>query len=126
MRTEHDLFNDVELSERPRSAFEEHRRASRRAMRLVAEIRLPNGGVLSGQTADISRSGIGFFCPERIDLGGDCTLVIHISACGTNAELKLIGRVCHCTKQSEDSFRIGMQFIRMDEQTAAVLCTALR
>jgi c-di-GMP-binding flagellar brake protein YcgR len=95
-------------------------------MRLVAEIRLPNGGILGGRTADISRSGIGFFSPERIEIGGDCTLVIHISACGANAELKLIGRVCHCTKQSEDSYRIGMKFIRMDEQTAAILCSALR
>jgi c-di-GMP-binding flagellar brake protein YcgR len=126
MRTERHLLNDVELSERPRSPFEDQRRASRRAMRLVAEIRLPNGNLLRGQTADISRSGIGFFCPERIDIGGDCTLMIRISACGTDAELKLIGRVCHCTKQSEDSYRIGMQFIRMDEQTAAILCTALR
>ena len=124
MRTEQ-LLNDVELSERPRSPFE-LRRASRKAMRLVAEIRLPSGGILNGQTADISRSGIGFFCPERIDLGGDCTLVIPISACGTDAELKLVGRVCHCTKQSEDSYRIGMQFIRMDEQTASILCSALR
>jgi c-di-GMP-binding flagellar brake protein YcgR len=124
MHTEQ-LLNDVELSERPRSPFE-LRRTSRKAMRLVAEICLPNGGILSGQTADISRSGIGFFCPERIDLGGDCTLVILISACGTDAQLKLVGRVCHCTKQSEDSYRIGMQFIRMDEQTAAILCTALR
>jgi c-di-GMP-binding flagellar brake protein YcgR len=125
MRTEQHMLHDVELSERPKSAAEQ-RRASRKAMRLIAEIRLPNGSVLNGQTADISRSGIGFFCPERLDLGGDCTLIIHISACGTNAELKLIGRVCHCTKQSEDAYRIGMQFIRMDEQTASILCSALR
>jgi c-di-GMP-binding flagellar brake protein YcgR len=125
MRTEQHLLDDVELSERPKSPLEQ-RRASRRAMRLVAQIRLPDGERLNGQTADISRSGIGFFCPTRLDLGGDCTLIIHISACGTDAELKLVGRVCHCTKLSEDCYRIGMQFIRMDEQTASILCSALR
>ena len=125
MRTEQHLLDDVELSERPKSPFEQ-RRASRKAMRLVARIHLPNGGVLDGQTADISRSGIGFFCPDHLDLGGDCTLIIHISACGTDAELRLIGRVCHCTKLSEDCYRVGMQFIRMDEQTASILCSALR
>ncbi len=125
MRTEQHLLEDVELSERPKSPFEQ-RRTSRKAMRLVAEIRLPNGTLLNGQTADISRSGIGFFCPSQLDLGGDCTLIIRISACGTDAELKLIGRVCHCTKLSEDCYRIGMQFIRMDEQTASILCSALR
>jgi hypothetical protein len=124
MHTEQ-LLSDVELSECPRSPFE-HRRTSRKAMRLVAEIRLPNGTILIGQTADVSRSGIGFFCPMNVGIGGDCTLIVRISACGVDAELKLVGRVCHCTKQSEDWFRIGMQFIRMDEQTAAILCTALR
>ena len=124
MQTEQ--LNDVELTERPRTQLEEQRRASRKAIRLVAEIRLPTGSVLTGQTADISRSGIGFFCAERVDVGGDCTLSIRISACGTDAELKLIGRVCHCTKQSEDSYRVGMKFIRMDEQTAAIICSALR
>jgi c-di-GMP-binding flagellar brake protein YcgR len=116
----------VELSERPRSPFEDQRRTSRKAMRLVAEIRLPNGEVLHGQTADISRSGIGFFSPQHVGVGGDCTLLIRISACGTDAELKLVGRVAHCRKQSEDWFRVGMQFIRMDEQTASILCSALR
>jgi c-di-GMP-binding flagellar brake protein YcgR len=124
MHTER-LLDDVELSDRPRSPFEQ-RRTSRRSMRLVAEIRLPGGHTLHGTTADISRTGIGFFGPERIDIGGDCTLLIRISACGADAELKLIGRVCHCTKQSEDSYRIGMKFIRMDEQTATILCSALR
>jgi hypothetical protein len=124
MRTEQ-LFDDVELSERPRSPFEQ-RRTSRKALRLVAEIRLPNGDMLKGTTADISRSGIGFFGPQHIDIGGDCTLFIRISACGTDAELKLVGRVCHCTKLAEDSYRIGMKFIRMDEQTAAIICSALR
>lgn len=126
MQTERHLLDDVELTERPRTRFEEQRGASRKAIRLVAEIRLPTGSVLTGQTADISRSGIGFFCAERVAVGEDCTLSIHISACGTDAELKLIGRVCHCTKQSEDSYRIGMKFVRMDEQTAAIMCSALR
>ena len=125
MRTERPLLDDVELSERPRAPFEQ-RRASRKAVRLVAQIHLPRDGVLHGQTADISRSGIGFFSPTPIDLGGDCTLLIQLSACGANAELKLVGRVCHCTKVAEDHFRVGMQFIRMDEQTAAILCSALR
>ena len=126
MQTERHLLDDVELTERPRTRFEEQRRASRKAIRLVAEIRLPTGSVLTGQTADISRSGIGFFCAERVAVGEDCTLSIRISACGTDAELKLIGRVCHCTKQAEDSYRIGMKFVRMDEQTAAIMCSALR
>lgn len=126
MHTERQVRSDIELTERPRTRIEEQRRTSRKSLRLIAQIQLPNGKLLQGQTADISRGGIGFFCSERVELGRDCTLTIHIAACGANAKLRLIGRACHCTKQSEDCYRIGMQFIRMDEATAAILCTALR
>jgi hypothetical protein len=116
---------DVELTERPRAGLEQ-RRAPRKILRLTAQIALPDGSLLTGQTADISRDGIGFFSPTRIAAGDDCTLTIHIAACGSSAELHLVGRVCHCSKVSEDRFRVGMKFVRMDEATAAVLCAAMR
>ena len=126
MQTERHVLSDIELTERPRTRLSDQRRATRKALRLVAQIHLPDGSVLDAQTADISRAGIGFFAPRQIHLGGDCTLLIQIAACGTAAELKLVGRVCHSTKQSDDCYRVGMQFVRMDEATAAILCSALR
>jgi c-di-GMP-binding flagellar brake protein YcgR len=120
------IVTDVELSVRPRTRVEEQRRVSRKALTLAAQIVLPDGQTLEGQTADISREGIGFFCPRHVAAGLDCTLIISIDACGTSAQLKLVGRVCHCTKQADDHFRIGMKFIRMDETTATILCAALR
>jgi hypothetical protein len=117
---------DCELSVRPRVRLEDQRRTSRKELRLSAVIHLSDGSVLEGNTADISREGIGFFGPNPLSLGTDCTLSVAINACGTDAVLKLVGRVCHCRKQSEDLFRIGMKFIRMDEQTATIICAALR
>jgi hypothetical protein len=117
---------DVELTQQPRSLAGEQRRASRKSLRLTAQIELPHGKRLCGHTADISRDGIGFFAPIKIEVGEDCRLTIEIVACGTREVLVLVGRVCHCTKQSEDSFRVGMKFIRMDERTASIVCAALR
>lgn len=118
--------SDCELSARPRVRLEDHRRTSRKELRLSAIIRLNDGSVLNSHTADISRDGIGFFAPKELSVGSDCALSVPIDACGTVAVLKLVGRVVHCRKQSEELFRIGMQFIRMDEQTAAIVCAALR
>jgi len=118
--------HDCELTEKPSTRIEDLRRFPRKDIRLVARIELPDGEVLEASTADISRGGIGFFSPRRIDIAGDCTLTVAIDACGASAMLKLVGRVCHCTKQAEDSFRIGMQFVRMDETTASILYAALR
>lgn len=126
MQAERHVLSDIELTERPRTRFEDQRRTPRKALRLSTQIQLPNGTVLEGRTADISRGGIGFFSPERLDPGGDCTLTMQIAACGARAELRLVGRVSHCTKQAEDCYRVGMQFIRMDEPTAAILYSALR
>lgn len=119
-------YPDIELTQRPRVGLQEQRRATRKIMRLTAQIALPDGVLLEGQTADISREGIGFFSPDRLEIGRDCTLTIDIAACGADAQLRLVGRVCHCSKVAEDRFRVGMKFIRMDEQTAAVLCAAMR
>lgn len=118
--------SDCELSVRPRVRIEDQRRTSRKELRLSAIIRLSDGSVLNSHTADISREGIGFFAPAALEIGNDCTLNVPIDACGTVAVLTLVGRVVHCRKQSEDLFRIGMQFVRMDEQTAAIVCAALR
>ena len=118
--------SDCELSARPRVRIEDQRRTSRKALRLCAIIRLSDGTVLNSHTADISREGIGFFSPVALEIDTDCTLNVPIDACGTVAVLTLVGRVVHCRKQSEDLFRIGMQFVRMDEQTAAIICAALR
>lgn len=117
---------DIELTERPRAGLREQRRAPRRVLRLTARIALPDGVVLTGRTADISREGIGFFSPQSVSPGNDCALDIDLEACGTRVELHLLGRVCHCSKVAEDSYRVGMKFIRMDESTAAVLCAAMR
>jgi len=117
---------DCELSMRPRVRLEDQRRSSRKELRLSGIIYLSDGSVLNSQTADISREGIGFFSPTTLNVGSDCTLTVPIDACGTVAVLKLIGRVVHCRKQSEELFRIGMQFVRMDEQTASIVCAALR
>ena len=126
MNAEAAVTSDCELSVRPRSRFEDQRRMSRKELRLSAIIRLSDGSVLNSLTADISRDGIGFFAPNALSIGSDCTLAVPLDACGTVAVLKLIGRVAHCRKQSEDRFRIGMQFVRMDEQTASIVCAALR
>lgn len=126
MRTEVAANSDCELFVRPRVRLEDQRRTSRKELRLSGIIRLEDGTVLNSRTADISREGIGFFAPTALDVGVDCTLAVPIDACGTVAVLKLVGRVVHCRKQSEDHFRIGMKFIRMDEHTASIVYAALR
>jgi len=113
---------DMAVAVRP----DEQRKTPRKELRLSAIVRLSDGTLLNSHTADVSRDGIGFFAPHALRVDTDCTLSVPIEACGTVALLKLVGRVVHCRKHSEDLFRIGVRFVRMDEETASILIAALR
>ena len=104
----------------------EQRRTPRKELRLSTIVRLSDGTILNSHTADVSRDGIGFFAPHALKVDSECTLSVPIDACGTVALLRLVGRVVHCRQQSEDQFRIGVRFVRMDEETASILHAALR
>jgi c-di-GMP-binding flagellar brake protein YcgR len=114
-----------ETSISPAANSSDRRRNSRKEIRLSASIHLPDGTILHGHTADVSPEGIGFVAPRALPQGHDCTLHVVLDACGSTTTLQLIGTICHCRKESETAFRIGMQFIRMDESAAAIIRAAL-
>jgi PilZ domain len=119
------LAADRERPAAPEVRVEEQRRSSRKELRLSSIIHLSDGSVLNSHTADISRDGVGFFAPNELTVGSDCTIAVPLDACGTVALLKCVGRVVHCRKHSDELFRIGMRFLRMDEQTASIIRAAL-
>jgi PilZ domain len=125
MSESRDETMEVELTARHRAHCEEVRRAKRKLVRLTAQIELPNGCALTGHTVDISLEGVGFISPYALGFDEECTLLIALEACGLQTLLSLVGRVRHCSKQPDDSFRVGMQIGSMTEKTAEVLRAAL-
>jgi hypothetical protein len=104
----------------------ERRAAERKVISLRAEVELPNGIVLTGHSTDISRTGIGLDSPSRLQADQECRLSIDLTACGAHAEIKLVGRVCYCTEQSRDRYRIGMRFVGLDNKAAELLSSLFR
>jgi hypothetical protein len=103
----------------------ERRAAERKVISLRAQVELPNGTVLTGHSTDISSTGIGLFAPSRLRADQECRVTIDLSACGTRAELNLVGRVCYCT-ETRDRYRIGMRFVGLDNKAAELLSSLLR
>jgi hypothetical protein len=103
----------------------ERRIAERKTISLRAQVELPNGVVLTSHSTDISRTGIGLYSPSKVRADSECRLSIDLSACGSRAELKLVGRVCYCTEHGSDRYRIGMRFVALEPQAAQLLSTLL-
>lgn len=104
----------------------ERRVATRKVVKMLAKVQLPDGTVLDGQSADISQTGIGLFAPRMLHPEEVCTLQIDLSVCGMSMELRLAGRVCYCHQQGEGKFRAGLHFVAMDSDAAHLLSQLLR
>jgi hypothetical protein len=103
----------------------EQRRDRRKLIRLRADVRLPTGTILEGHTVDLSRRGVGIVSPVHLTNGQDCTISLDLTACGENVALRLVGRVCYCM-ESGSEYRVGLQFVQMDESTALLLSELLK
>ena len=104
----------------------ERRVAERKVISLRAQIELPNGSVLTGQSADISRSGVAIISPSKVKADRDCRVTIDLSVCGTAKALMLTGRACYCTELAPTKFRVGMRFVGMNAHVSELLETLLR
>lgn len=107
------------------SREEEQRRDRRKLIRLRADVRLPGNSVLEGHTVDLSSRGVGILSPVSLSHGQDCTISLDLTACGENVALRLVGRVCYCM-ESGTEYRVGLQFVQMDESTALLLNELLK
>lgn len=105
---------------------DERRTSQRKVISLQAKLHLPDGTTLDGQTADISETGIGFYSQRMLPSEQDCRLSVRLSACGTETELRLVGRICYCREQSVGKFRVGMRFIGLQTGAAELLAAMLK
>jgi c-di-GMP-binding flagellar brake protein YcgR len=115
------LLEALGAGEHTRTAADERRDSERKIVSLRARVELPDSTVLDGQTVDLSRTGIGLYSPRLLHADQDCKLLIDLSVCGEKLELRLLGRVCYCTEQSQGRYRAGMRFIGIEAGAAKLL-----
>ena len=106
--------------------WDERRIGNRQVVSLKARLRLQDGSLLDSLTVDLSETGVGFFAPRMLTSDQECKLFVDLSACGTEMELKLVGRVCYCREHSPGKFRVGMRFAGLDSDSAEMLAAMLR
>jgi hypothetical protein len=110
-------FEEMELD----FSSDERRIEKRTVLNMPATVLFGDGRSLTAQSVDISRSGMGLFSQHVLPVGEECTVQVDLSACGTDFELKIVGKVCYCRTHASGQFRAGLQFVRMPAETAALM-----
>ena len=100
---------------------EERRSERRHAILVRANIDIPGKVTLSGHAVDVSRGGMGLQCPVDVSLGTELTVTLPLEVCGEQRTVSLPGRVCYCNKQTDAHFRVGLQFVHLDDDTTAFI-----
>ena len=95
----------------------ERRTTKRKVLLTHADIELSESEMLSGHAVDISLGGAGLISPVLLKVGQEVAIGMSLSACGMDHRVSLSGRVAYCVKVGLDRFRVGLQWIHMDDST---------
>ena len=107
-------------------ADEDRRAAPRKILSVRAKLGLPGNKTLTGQTVDVSETGMSVVIPFELRPGQECTISLDLSACGVDSEIQIVGRACYCVKSGPENFRTGMQFVQLTPETKAFITAMLR
>ena len=99
----------------------ERRTTKRKVLLTHADIELSDTEMLSGHAVDISVGGAGLISPVSLKIGQEVAIGLSLAACGMDHRISLSGRVAYCVKMGIDSFRVGLQWIHLDNDTEAFI-----
>ena len=109
------MLNSAEWNEE--LDMHERRSSPRRSIVVRADVEIPGKKRLSAHAVDLSKGGLGLQCPEAIAVGEEVHVTVPLEVCGDTQTVKMTGRVCYCTKQTEHHYRLGLQFVHLDAET---------
>lgn len=105
--------------------MEEQRKAERRLVKVKVLVKLEGGEGILGRTFDLGPSGVGLFLDEPVKQGVPARVSIGLLVNGVVTPMHVQARVQYCIF-SAGAYRIGMQFLQMDNATSAMLARFLR
>ena len=100
---------------------DERRREPRRSILIRADVKIPGNATLKAHAVDLSSGGLGLQSPVAAELDQEVEVTLPFNVCGEERKVVMIGRVRYCAKQSEQHYRMGLQFVHQDAETAAFI-----
>jgi hypothetical protein len=104
---------------------EEQRKSERKLVKVKALVKMPGGEGIMGRTFDLATSGVGILLDVPLKNGTQVRVSIGLLVNGVVTPMHAQARVQYCIFSSGD-YRIGMQFLQLDANTAIMLGRFLR
>lgn len=99
----------------------ERRNGKRKALFTHADVVISANQVLSGHAVDISSGGIGLICSLQLSAGQEIAIRLALAVCGSEQHMEIIGRVCFCLPIGGAKYRVGLQLVHLEDDTAAFI-----
>jgi len=105
----------------PDMEADERRIQPRRAVLIHADVQIPGKPLMKAHAVDMSRGGLGLQSQIAADIDQEVGVKLPLDVCGEKRVVALTGRVRYCTKQADQHFRIGLQFVHLEPETIAFI-----
>src|SRR4051794_11033849 len=76
-----------------------------------------------GRTHDLSPGGVSVFVPTAVPVDSTCALGFSVQVNGELRKVSAIGRVKSCICVAADEFRIGFEFVELNEMSTQTVAT---
>jgi hypothetical protein len=100
---------------------EDQRQQERKVLRTRALLRIDGMEQFLVKTLDISTAGVGVACPKQLQTGQTGKIAFEIFFNGRNYSVASNARVMYCIYNSNDGFKVGLQFVNLDMTNASVI-----
>jgi PilZ domain len=100
---------------------EDQRQAARKVLRTRALLRIDGREQFLVKTMDICSSGVGATCPHQLQPGLSGHIAFEMYYNGKNVHVASRVKVMYCIYNSNDGFKLGLQFLNLDMAGAAAI-----
>lgn len=100
---------------------EELRLQERKVLRTRALLRIDGMDQFLVKTMDISTAGVGISCPKMLQAGQGGQIAFEMYFNGRNYQVASRVKVMYCIYNSNDGFKVGMQFMNLDMASASAI-----
>lgn len=100
---------------------DDQRQNERKIIRTRALLRMDGIDQFLVRTMDISTSGMGIACPHPLQSGQTGQIAFEMFFNGKNYQVATRIKVMYCIYNSQDGFKVGLQFINLEMNNASVI-----
>lgn len=103
----------------------EQRQTPRKVMRVKTNFAIDGAHPMVVRSMDVGSNGMALSCPMQIPQGANCFVAFDMFFNGKTFSVATRAKVAYCIYSSHDGFKVGLQFVNIDLQSATAIARFL-